>query len=311
MEDSLITKTSLESDLRKLGIKEGDMIFVRISYKSIGKVEGGPKTVIDAILNVIGEKGTLLATAFPKRIRSYKRFFNRHYVYYKGMKPITGAIPSVMCSYPNAFFSGNPISTYVAIGKDAEYLTESHTVESESYDIVRLMIERYQPKCLRIGGNVLDGTAHLPFSDGLKQHHAYQRRLPEGIYYSDNGKRTWKERTVSAFCYDGFRNFFMKNIINNPKAVLSEGKVGNGQAMVTSMRETYEIEKKFITPDPTILICDSPKCLICRLSFSFSDTSQFKYFLKSIPRLFKKGWKHELGAYRTIFLATVFGKKCV
>lgn len=310
MENNLISRTALESDLRKLGIKEGDMIFIRISYKSIGKVEGGPKTVIDAILNVIGKNGTLLATAFPERIPTYKKFFQKNCVYSKGMKPITGAIPSVMCCYPSAFFSENPVSPYVAIGHEAELLTQMHTVDSESYEIVRIMIEKYQPKCLRVGGDVLDGTAHLAFSEGLKHHNAYQRRLPEGIYYIKDGKRKWKERTVSAFCYDGFRNFFMQHI-ENSSAVLATGKVGNGQAMVTSMKETYEIEKKHITPNPSILLCSSPKCLKCRLSFSYSDTSAINYFIKSIPKLFSKEWKQELLAYKTILIAGLLGKKCV
>lgn len=307
----MYSKEQIKNDLQNLGISRGDMLFVRISYRAIGKVEGGPKTVIDAILEVIGEDGTLLATAFPQRIRSYSKWLHRNHVYRQGMKASTGAIPTVMASYPQARYSSNPISPYVAIGKYAEYLTSKHTPESESYDIVKQMIEHFNPKCLRIGGNVLDGTAHLAFSDGLRSNGYYQRRLPEGMYYMDGETKKWKERTVSAFCYEGFRKFFTENISNNPDAVLSEGKIGDGVAVVTSMRNTLKIERELITPRPSILMCTSPKCLMCRLSYSYSDTSIPVYLWKSIPRYFSKGWKHELGAIRTIFNASLFGKKCI
>ncbi len=307
----MITKDTIKSDLTKLGIIEGDMLFVRISYRAIGKVDGGPKTVIDAILETIGEQGTLLATAFPPRVRSYSRWLHKDNVYKPGVKPITGVIPVIMCSYPNAHLSSHPISPYVAIGKDAELLTKSHTPEKDSYDIVRMMIDKFHPKCLRIGGNVLDGTAHLAFTEGLVYKGAYQTRLPEGTFYIDNGVRKWKERKVSAFCYTGFQKFFNDHILNQPDTILSEGNVGNGKAVVTSMKATYDIEKRYIGKAPETLLCDSPTCLMCRLSYTYSDTSIAKYVLKSIPRLFSTNWKHELGAYRTILVAKLFGKKCL
>ncbi len=104
------TLDSLIKDIRQLGIKEGDTLFVRISYKAVGKTEGGPKSVIDAILSVIGEKGTLIATAFPKRIPSYKKNKYKDTLYVKGMKPVTGVIPVIMSQFSEAHFSSHPIS---------------------------------------------------------------------------------------------------------------------------------------------------------------------------------------------------------
>lgn len=198
------TKETIIEDLKKAGLSSGDCVFVRISYKAVGKVDGGPKSIIAAILETIGPEGTLLATAFPKRIPSYKRLFVRKRVYEKGMKPTTGALPSVMCQWPEAKFSSNPISPYVAIGKYAEEITQLHTPDKSSYDIVKYIIENYNPKCLRIGGNVLDGTAHLAFTEGLKNTGNYQRRIGEGMFYEDEEGVHWKERTVSAFCYDAY-----------------------------------------------------------------------------------------------------------
>ena len=64
------TLERLAEDFRRMGIKEGDALMVHSSLKSIGWVEGGADTVIDAILSVIGEEGvlfvpTLTATFHP------------------------------------------------------------------------------------------------------------------------------------------------------------------------------------------------------------------------------------------------------
>ena len=57
----MITFDSLRNDLKALGVSSGDLLFLRISYKAIGRVEGGPKTFVDALLDVVGKEGTIVA----------------------------------------------------------------------------------------------------------------------------------------------------------------------------------------------------------------------------------------------------------
>lgn len=304
------TKQSLIHDFQNLGISKGDVVFIRISYKSIGEVKGGPKTVVEALLEVLGEEGTLLATAFPKRIYSYTRLLHRKEIYKKGSKPTTGIIPVIMSSYPNAHFSDNPLAPYVVIGSHAEEITKAHSFDSNSYDIVRYIIEHFSPKCLRIGGNILDGTTHLSFSEGLKHTNSYQLRLTDGVYYIKDGKKLWKEKSSSAFCHRGFETFF-NTYIYPTDAVLKEGKVGDGQAMVTCMKSTYEIESKYLSESPKIVSCDSPSCLVCRTSFSYSDTSNLKFAANIFKNLFTDKWKKTLEMYCTMVLISMFGKRCI
>ena len=48
----MIPKTELVSGLRNLGIKSGDVVFLRVSYKSIGKTEN------EIIVSLLGEDYT-------------------------------------------------------------------------------------------------------------------------------------------------------------------------------------------------------------------------------------------------------------
>lgn len=53
---------SLKRDFLKMGFKKGDIVFTHSSLKSLGFVKGGAETVIRAMMEVVGEEGTL---AFP------------------------------------------------------------------------------------------------------------------------------------------------------------------------------------------------------------------------------------------------------
>jgi len=54
----------LVDSFKELGLNDGDVVLVHSSFKSLGPVEGGPKTVIDALLTVLGKEGTLVVPTF-------------------------------------------------------------------------------------------------------------------------------------------------------------------------------------------------------------------------------------------------------
>lgn len=304
-------RETIKNDLASLGVMKGDILFVRISYKAIGKVEGGPDAVIDAILDVIGEEGTLIATAFQNLIPSNRKNRYKNHIYTPGENIITGVIPTLMAKRNNAFFSLNPVTPYVAIGKDAKTITELHTPHSDGYYIVKYIIDNYHPKCLRIGGDVLDGTTHVAFTEGLKETNNYQRRIPEGRYFIDiDGKVHWCERVSSAFCHEGFKHFFNSYILGNKKAVLAEGLIGAGKAMITDMRETYKIEVEHIKTSPEILSCMNPNCPTCRASFSYSKPGPLIFLLAQLCKLILKSNKQ--GTLYNIKQALIIlnGKRC-
>ena len=58
------THQKLIKDLRKLGITNGDMLFIHSSFKSLGGVVGGAGTVISALEKVVGQDGLILMPSF-------------------------------------------------------------------------------------------------------------------------------------------------------------------------------------------------------------------------------------------------------
>ncbi len=57
---SPVTRSRLVSDLRALGLAEGDTLMFHTRLSALGYVAGGARTVIEALLEVVGVRGTLL-----------------------------------------------------------------------------------------------------------------------------------------------------------------------------------------------------------------------------------------------------------
>jgi len=54
------TRKSIVDDLRRMGISEGMTLIVHSSLKSIGKVVGGPVSIILALEEALGENGNIV-----------------------------------------------------------------------------------------------------------------------------------------------------------------------------------------------------------------------------------------------------------
>ena len=60
-----LTQKDIEAGLWRLGLSQGDAVEVHSSLRNLGWVEGGAPTVVDALMNVVGENGALVMSAYP------------------------------------------------------------------------------------------------------------------------------------------------------------------------------------------------------------------------------------------------------
>ena len=97
----VISKDMIEKDLKRLGLKKGDTIFLHSSLKSIGYVEGGARAAIDAIIEVLDSPGTLIVPTYSLKKSMYKTCLDKKYIF----DPRTattqlGIIPATFLRYP-------------------------------------------------------------------------------------------------------------------------------------------------------------------------------------------------------------------
>lgn len=140
---NVITKSLLVEEFRSLGLYPGMRLIVHSSLRSLGWVSGGPVTVVQALIEVLTEEGTLvmpthsgdysdpshwLCPAVPadwwETIRETMPAFDPAYSPTRGM----GIIPDVFRTFPQVIRSYHPSVSFAAWGKDAKFVTEKHSL---------------------------------------------------------------------------------------------------------------------------------------------------------------------------------------
>ncbi|MCE9612759.1 MAG: AAC(3) family N-acetyltransferase [Lentisphaerae bacterium] len=114
----MVTKAVLVRDLRRLGLKPGMDVMAHSSLSRIGHVAGGVDTVIDALLAVLGARGTLLMPSFNHGLAT---------VYNPLTTPtINGAISDAFWRRPAAVRSLQGTHAVAAIGPRAASYCAGH-----------------------------------------------------------------------------------------------------------------------------------------------------------------------------------------
>ena len=120
--DNSLSLQELIHQLQAGIVEPGMVVMVHSSLRSIGHVEGGAGTVVQALVDVVGKKGTVL---FPGLIfnGSVTEFLRTNPVIDLRQCPVTtGAIPRAAAAHPLARRSIHPSHSVVGIGPAAESL---------------------------------------------------------------------------------------------------------------------------------------------------------------------------------------------
>ena len=127
------TQEQLEKQLKAIGIKKGDTLLVHSSLSRIGHLEDGPKTLVDALLSVIGEEGNLLMPTSPNHVFQLNYIQNTPFFDVLNSPSRTGAITEYFRKLPDALRSLHPTEPVSAVGPLAEYFTKDHFKEITPY----------------------------------------------------------------------------------------------------------------------------------------------------------------------------------
>ncbi|MEM2944836.1 MAG: AAC(3) family N-acetyltransferase [Thermoproteota archaeon] len=117
------TKEEIVKDLVKMGVERGDVLLVHSSLSSIGYVPGGEETLIDALLESVGEDGTIVVPTITGQIFDSPE----NPPSYSKDKPCwTGVVPETLRKRGEACRSRHPTHSVAAIGKMARRIIEGH-----------------------------------------------------------------------------------------------------------------------------------------------------------------------------------------
>ena len=273
-EKILITKEHLVQDLTNLRVKKGDLLNVKCSLRSIGKIEGGASTLIEALLDVVGHEGTIVTDSF---INVYKKnVAKKMEVSYELSSSYAGALANEMINHKDAVRSKHPIQKFVAIGKLAEELMLNHTKDSYAYDVLKRMTG-IGGKNLKIGNDdkvVGVGTTHVAIGElGLRQ-----LRPNVGRYFINENNKEFYPINWAGICPDGLIKFIP--FYDEYGAIISEGKVGNANSKITDMQKALNVEIAILSKDPSFFMCGNEDCLSCQLTWEFNKKNKYLLLFK-------------------------------
>lgn len=140
----VVTRKQLCEDLERLGLSAGDIVCVHSAASKIGYVIGGPRTILDALLDTVGPQGTIMMPTFTgdlsdpakwrfpaippeimDEVRSSMPGFNPDLSPSRGM----GVLPELLRHRPGAVRSSHPQSSFTALGGKASEICGQHSLD--------------------------------------------------------------------------------------------------------------------------------------------------------------------------------------
>ncbi|MFC5703405.1 aminoglycoside N(3)-acetyltransferase [Cohnella faecalis] len=142
---AVLTKEDLIKQFRSCGVAEEQTIFVHTSLNSLGFVVGGAETLIRALLEIVGQEGTLLMPSQTWKnldpstgvhwdapedswpiIRANWPAYNKEITPAIGM----GVVAEMFRKWPGAKRTDHPARSIAAVGKHAEFITQEHDLSN-------------------------------------------------------------------------------------------------------------------------------------------------------------------------------------
>lgn len=154
----------IKEDLQKAGIKKGDSLLIHSSFKSLGMVDGGIGTLVDALCSVLGDTGTLVAPSFTYSSVTAKSPVFDH----ENMPCCVGAVSEFIRNMEHSKRSINPTHSCVVIGAKCDEYVKGHQNDNTPVGVNSPIYKLYKD-----GGKILmlGCTLHSNSSvHGIEEH---------------------------------------------------------------------------------------------------------------------------------------------
>lgn len=158
----MYSKNELLSQIDKLGIKPNDTLLIHSSMKSIGQVEGGADSVLDAFIEYL-EEGLLI---FPTH--TWAQINDKYSTFQPKTEPsCVGLLTNLFLKRKGVIRSLHPTHSLAALGKDADNFIDGE--------------QNQETPCSRVGcyGKLYDRNAKILFLGCDLNHNTYLHGVEE------------------------------------------------------------------------------------------------------------------------------------
>lgn len=257
MERKIVLKQDIIEALGKVGVMQGQNIMVHTSLSSLGFVCGGAQVVVEALLECVGEDGTIMMPTqswknldpeagvhWEEPKEWWQTIRDNWPAYDKNITPTNtmGAVAEMFRQWPGALRSDHPARSVAAYGKNARYFTENHDLSNifgEGSPIGKLYeLDGY---VLLIGVGY-DKNTSIHLAD-VRANYQGKHMTKESSAIMEDGKRVWK--TYETLYVDG-EDFEKIGQSFELSCQVKQQSLGNGTLTFMKQRELVDFAEKWI-----------------------------------------------------------------
>ena len=245
----MLTKNDLVTGFRTTGLTAGDVVLVHSSYKSLGPVDGGPQTVVDALLEVLTPSGTLIMPTFNFN-------FNKGEPWDVRTTPShMGVLTEVVRVNPESRRIFHPFYSFAILGTLKDELTKARYKDSYGTDSIFMQLRKLDAKIMVIG---LSYTHSMTFF-----HHIEQM---EGVDYRFIKAFTGKVTDETGKTYEDTFTMLVRNIdlgvqtevdpmgaVLEERGVVSIHKIGEAEVKMMKANDIYRVTAEEMKKNPALM----------------------------------------------------------
>ena len=257
------TQEMLMEDLRRLGVRKGDKLAVHSSYRKIRPVVGGPQTVIDALLQVVGRHGTVLMPTFHRPVDVFRPLET---------PSENGILTEMFRRMPHVRRSLHPTHSVAAWGKDAKWIASAHAEGRTA-----LGVDSPFDRLAAGGGKVLLLGASMTRNSTAHVAEAHFRAPYLNLCCSEEYAKPMKVEggdgeVLTMFvaecpgCSEGFDVIEARMEING---LIRRGMVGRAESMLMRGKDVINTARVILEEDALRLLCKRVDCEVCAKAREF------------------------------------------
>lgn len=245
----VLSRDELRAGLRGLGLESGSRVVVHTSLSSLGRVEGGAETVVDALLDAVGSTGTVAVPTFTRYDEPYDL---------DESPSTTGAVTEALRRRSEAARSPHPTKSVAAIGSDSGVLVADHEPLNSlgpGSPLHRLL--EGDGRILLLGvDHTTNSAIHIA------------ERLANAPY---RDQLAWTETTITGatesvevnqvHCSRGFE---VVDPLADHAGIVSRGEIGQADARLLDGDAFLSLVVELLEADPGALLCAVPDCERCQ-----------------------------------------------
>ena len=232
-----MNQQKIAAALKKAGLKRNDIVLLHSSLLSLGEIDCGPDDVIDAFLQVLGPKGTLVVPVFGA----------------------LGILTETVKKRRQAVISTAPVGTLAAIGGKAEEICQDHwqceTAHGKGSPYLKIAdLGGYI--CLLGVDQDRNTTLHsvealleLPYLNEVT--HTFT--APDGKSLT----KTWKYYPGPHRDFIGLDKYF------HAAGIMHNTHIGRAEVRLIKAKEMIELGLQLGQKNPAFVLCDNPSCADC------------------------------------------------